>query len=177
MGRRRPAAELIHDNRKIPAGLIVRTDSLALRKRYMWARVQVTTSCPHGFSELGRYTARRVQAVQRLDEHSPTHRAQKLPTSRRWHGSPGVRGLKALRAVLPCRRGPSRHRRRCETGADRCGLPAPQTQFEVFGEYASSLPGLNGLRRREGRHQYDGPQHWTDPAVTAKRDIDKSSSN
>jgi very-short-patch-repair endonuclease len=53
------------------------------------------------------------------------------------------------------------------------GLPAPKTQFRVFDDYGQFVARLDmayddvlvGI-------EYDGPQHWTDPAVR-QRDIDK----
>ncbi len=62
---RRPA-ELIHDNRKSPAGLIVRSEELADGESLAIRGMAVTTAARTAF-DLGRHTVQRVQAVQRLD--------------------------------------------------------------------------------------------------------------
>lgn len=53
------------------------------------------------------------------------------------------------------------------------GLPPPTTQFEVLGQYGEVIARVDMVY--EGVKvgiEYDGPQHWTDPAVR-QRDIDK----
>jgi hypothetical protein len=88
---------------------------------------------------------------------------------------PGGRGLKALRAVLPLVDGGAESPQ--ETVARLAlidaGLPAPQTQVEVFGEYGEFVARIDmAYDAVKVGIEYDGPQHWTDPAVR-QRDIDK----
>ena len=53
------------------------------------------------------------------------------------------------------------------------GLPAPRTQIEVFGRYGEFIARLDmAYDEAKVGIEYDGPQHWTDPAVR-QRDIDK----
>jgi very-short-patch-repair endonuclease len=53
------------------------------------------------------------------------------------------------------------------------GLPAPQTQFEIFGKYGEFIARVDMVYDDvKVAIEYDGPQHWTDPVVR-RRDIDK----
>ncbi len=53
------------------------------------------------------------------------------------------------------------------------GLPAPQTQVNVFGQYGDVIARVDmAYEEVKVAIEYDGPQHWTDPAVR-QRDIDK----
>lgn len=167
-------AELIHDNRKTPAGLIVRTETLAPGETLDLGAMQVTTAARTAF-ELGRYTTRRVQAVQRLDALANATGVTVGDVEAVAAAHPGVRGLKALRAVLPLVDGGAESPQ--ETVARLAlidaGLPAPQTQFEVFGEYGEFVARIDmAYDAVKVGIEYDGPQHWTDPAVR-QRDIDK----
>jgi hypothetical protein len=53
------------------------------------------------------------------------------------------------------------------------GLPVPQTQIEVYNAYGEFVARVDlGYEDVRVGIEYDGPQHWTDPAVR-QRDIDK----
>jgi hypothetical protein len=53
------------------------------------------------------------------------------------------------------------------------GLPPPRTQFRVFDEYGQFVARLDmAYDEVKVGIEYDGPQHWTDPAVR-QRDIEK----
>jgi hypothetical protein len=88
---------------------------------------------------------------------------------------PGARGLPRLRGVLPLMDGGAESPQ--ETVARLAlidaGLPAPVTQFRVVDGYGQFVARLD-MAYPEYRVgiEYDGPQHWTDPAVR-QRDIDK----
>jgi very-short-patch-repair endonuclease len=53
------------------------------------------------------------------------------------------------------------------------GIPAPTTQVKVFGRFGEFLARVDmAYEEVKVAIEYDGPQHWTDPAVR-QRDIDK----
>jgi hypothetical protein len=53
------------------------------------------------------------------------------------------------------------------------GLPWPRTQIQVYGEYRCFVARIDmGYENVLVGIEYDGPQHWEDPAVR-QRDIDK----
>jgi hypothetical protein len=170
----RSPAELIHDNRKSPAGLIVRTETLPAGETVHIGAMQVTKAARTAF-ELGRHTAARVQAVQRLDALANATGVTAADVEAVAAAHPGVRGLTRLRAVLPLVDGGAESPQ--ETVARLAlidaGLPAPRTQCEVFGEYGEFIARVDmAYDAVEVGIEYDGPQHWTDPAVR-QRDIDK----
>ncbi|AGL25110.1 cullin%2C a subunit of E3 ubiquitin ligase [Mycobacterium tuberculosis] len=54
------------------------------------------------------------------------------------------------------------------------GLPKPQTQIRVFDDYGDFVARIDlGYEQLRVGVEYDGPQHWTDPAQRA-RDIERS---
>jgi hypothetical protein len=144
-------AELIHDNRKPPARLVVRTE------------------------RLGRHTSSSVRSVQRLDAIANTTGVTVADVEAVAAAHRGARDLRRLRRVLPL----------VDAGAESpqetvarlalidAGLPSPRTQFEVFGRYGEFVARLDmAYDEVKVGIEYDGAQHWTDPAVR-QRDIDK----
>jgi hypothetical protein len=170
----RQPAELIHDNRKAPAGLIVRAETLAAGETSRLGELQLTTPVRTAF-ELGRHTPQLLAAVQRLDALANATGVTAAEVEAVAGAHPGARGLKRLRALLPLVDGGAESPQ--ETAARLAlidgGLPAPRTQFEVFGEYGEFIARLD-MAYDEVRVgiEYDGAQHWTDPGVR-QRDIDK----
>jgi hypothetical protein len=170
----RQPAELIHDNRKPPAGLVVRTEELHPGERLDVNAVPVTTAARTAF-DIGRHTVSRVQSVQRLDALVNATGVTVADVDGVAAAHPGVRGLRRLRGVLPLVDGGAESPQ--ETVARLvlvdAGLPAPQTQLEVFGQYGEFVARIDmDYREVKVGIEYDGPQHWTDPAVR-QRDIDK----
>lgn len=170
----RQPAELIHDNRKSPAGLIVRTETLAAGEIAYVGAMRVTSAARTAF-ELGRHTVRRVQAVQRLDALANATCVTAAEVEAVAAAHPGARGLTRLRAVLPLVDGGAESPQ--ETVARLAlidaGLPAPRTQFRVVGEYGEFIARVDMVYDAvKVGIEYDGPQHWTDRAVR-QRDIDK----
>jgi hypothetical protein len=170
---RRPA-ELIHDNRKPPERLVVRTEGLACGETFAIGAMRVTTAARTAF-DIGRHTVSRVQAVQRLDALANATGVTVADVEAVAAAHPGVRGLLRLRSVLPLLDGGAESPQ--ETVARLAlidaGLPPPQTQFQVFDEYGEFVARLDmAYCDVKVGIEYDGPQHWTDPAVR-QRDIDK----
>jgi very-short-patch-repair endonuclease len=167
-------AELIHDNRKPPPDLVVRTervlpDEIAERSG-MW----VTTPARTAF-DLGRHIGSRVAAVCRLDALANATDLELVDVETVIAAHPGVPGAPRLRRVLPL----------MDNGAESpqetvarlalidAGLPRPKTQFRVFDQYGQFVARLDmAYDDVQIGIEYDGPQHWTDPAVR-QRDIDK----
>ena len=167
-------AELIHDNRRAPGQLIVRTEELRPGESFDEGAMRVTTAARTGF-DIGRHTVARVRSVQRLDAlaHVTGMTAADVETVAAAH--PGVRGLRRLRGVLPLIDGGAESPQEsvARLALVDAGLPAPRTQVEVRGRFGEFIARLDMAYEdvRVGI-EYDGPQHWTDPAVR-QRDIDK----
>ena len=170
----RQPAELIHDNRKSPRCLIVRTETLSHDETRRIGAMRVTTPARTAF-DIGRHTVQRVQAIQRLDAlaNATSVTSEEIEAVAVVH--PGARGLTRLRAVLPVVDGGAESPQ--ETVARLAlidaGLPAPQTQLEIFGNYGEFIARVDmAYEDVKVAIEYDGPQHWTDPLVR-QRDIDK----
>ena len=167
-------AELIHDNRKPPAGLVVHTDSLAPWETVDVDRMRVTTAARTAF-DIGRRTRSRVQAVQRLDALTNATDVKAVDVEAVMAAHRGARGMLRLRRVLPLVDGGAESPQ--ETVARLAlidaGLPAPQTQVEVFGRFGEFIARVDmAYDEVKVGIEYDGPQHWEDPAIR-QRDIDK----
>jgi hypothetical protein len=136
--------------------------------------MQVTTPARTAF-DIGRHTVERVQAIQRLDALSNATGVKVVDVEAVMAAHPGARGLTRLRRVLPLVDGGAESPQ--ETVARLvlidAGLPAPQTQVEIFGEYGEFIARVDmAYEDVKVAIEYDGPQHWTDPLVR-QRDIDK----
>jgi hypothetical protein len=167
-------AELIYGNRKSPAGLVVRSEEIAEGESLAIGEMQITTAARTAF-DLGRHGAQRVQAVQRLDALVNATGVELGAVDAIAAAHPGVRGLRRLRAWLPLVDGGAESPQ--ETVARLAlidaGLPPPQTQINIFGLHGDFIARVDmGYDEVKVAIEYDGPQHWTDPAVR-QRDIDK----
>lgn len=166
-------AELLHDNRRPPQGLVVRTECTLPAELAVVGGIPVTTPARTAF-DLGRRLPRTV-AVQRLDALANATGLKDVDVAEVMAAHPGARGLPRLRGVLPLMDGGAESPQ--ETVARLAlidaGLPAPVTQFRVLDGYGQFVARLD-MAYPEYRVgiEYDGPQHWTDPAVR-QRDIDK----
>lgn len=170
----RQPAELIHVNRKSPEGLVVREETLTKGETTYIGAMQVTSATRTAF-DLGRHTVGRVRAVQRLDALANATGMKVADVEALAACHPGARGLRRLRAVLPLVDGGAESPQ--ETVARLvlidAGLPAPRTQFRVFGDYGEFIARIDmSYDEVKVGIEYDGPQHWTDPAVR-QGDIDK----
>jgi uncharacterized protein DUF559 len=167
-------AELIHDNRKPPPKLIVRSEMLAIGEVLAVDGVAVTTAARTAF-DIGRHTRSRVRAVQRLDALANATDVKLVDVEAVLAAHPGARGIPRLRKVLPLVDGGAESPQ--ETVARLAlidaGLPAPRTQVAVHNEYGDFVARVDmAYDEVKVAIEYDGPQHWTDPAVR-QRDIDK----
>jgi hypothetical protein len=167
-------AELIHDSRRPPAKLITRLEALHAEEVADIDGVAVTNAARTAF-DIGRHTPARVQAVQRLDALANATDVKAVEVEAVMAAHVGARGMPRLRRVLPLVDGGAESPQ--ETLARLtlvdAGLPAPQTQLEIFGKYGEFIARVDmAYDEVKVAIEYDGPQHWTDPLVR-QRDIDK----
>ena len=160
--------ELIWNNGRPPAGLVVRNDAIADDEITSAAGIPVTSHARTAF-DLGR-RLRRGDAVARLDalKRATAYKdADVMALAERYRGA---RGLNDLRRVLPL----------VDPGAASpretllrllltdAGLPRPATQFQVF-DGQSLIKVLDLCWEEYGvGAEYDGDQHRTDRRQYAK---------
>jgi very-short-patch-repair endonuclease len=167
-------AELIHDNRRPPAKLIVHSETLARGEVNAVDGMAVTTAARTGF-DLGRHTPLRLHAVQRLDALANATDVKAVDIESVMAAHPYARGVARLRRVLPLVDGGAESPQETLTRLVLidAGLPRPRTQINVYNEYGDFVARIDmGYDDVLVGIEYDGPQHWTDPAVR-QRDIDK----
>jgi hypothetical protein len=167
-------AELNYYNRKTPKGIIVRAEDLAPEEVQSVGDMRVTNPARTAF-DIGRHTTQRVQAVKRLDALANATGVELADIEAVMAAHPGVRGLSNLRRALPLTDGGAESPQ--ETVARLAlidaGLPAPSTQVKIFGRFGEFLARVDmAYEDVKVAIEYDGPQHWEDPAVR-QGDIDK----
>jgi hypothetical protein len=167
-------AELIHDNRRPPGGLIVHTDPLATDETLTVDGVSVTTAARTAF-DIGRHTRSRLRAVQRLDALVNVTDVKLTDIEAVMAAHPRARGMPRLRRILPLVDGGAESPQETLTRLVLidAGLPRPRTQIKVYDGYGGFVARIDmGYEDVLVGVEYDGPQHWTDPAVR-QADIDK----
>jgi REase_MTES_1575 len=167
-------AELIHDNRRPPARIMVHKDTLADGEVGEVDDMPVTTPARTAF-DIGRRTTSRLQALQRLDALTNATGVKLTDVEGVIAEHPGARGLVRLRRVLPLVDGgaESPQETRSRLVLVHAGLPAPQTQITVLDDYGDFVARIDlGYRDLRVGIEYDGPQHWTS-AQQRDRDIDR----
>lgn len=128
------------------------------------------------FANEARRTPSRLQAVQRLDALANSTDVKVADVQAVIAEHTGARGLVRLRAVLPLIDGGAESPQETWTRLVLidAGLPKPQTQIRVFDDYGDFVARIDlGYEQLRVGVEYDGPQHWTDPAQRA-RDIERS---
>lgn len=166
-------AELVHSNRRPPAMLVVHTDALLSGEAACIDGIPVTTAARTAF-DIGRRLPV-TDAVQRVDALMNATGVTVEQVRRVADGHPGVRGLSALRRMLPLVDGGSQSPYETLTRLIliRAGLPAPQTQLPVVDRFGFVVAYLDmGWPERRVGVEYDGAQHWTD-ARQRRRDIER----
>ncbi len=167
-------AELIHNNRKTPPNLVVRTERVLSNEIVEVNGIPATTPVRTAF-DLGRHIRSTTAAVQRLDALANATDVKRVDVEAMIATHAGARGTPRLLRALPLVDGGAESPQ--ETVARLVliegGLPAPQTQFRVVDEYGQFVARLDmAYETAKVGMEYDGQQHWTDPAVR-QRDIDK----
>jgi hypothetical protein len=167
-------AELIHDNRRAPTGLVVRTEDLRPDELTTAGEMRVTAPARTAF-DIGRHTVGRIQAIERLDALANATRVTIEDVEAIAAAHAGARGLHRLRRVLPLMDGGAESPQETDARltSNDAGLPAPTTQHVIRGRYGEFIARVDmAYKKVKVAIEYDGPQHWTDPIVR-QRDIDK----
>lgn len=166
-------AELYRRNGKPVDGIVIHRDRLPDDEVRTARGIPVTTPARTAF-DLGRRQGR-TTAVIRLDalaNVTKLHAAEVNDVARR---HPGVRGLVQLRQVLQLMDGGAESPQETRTRLllVRAGLPTPVTQIPVCDGAANPWARIDmGYPEWMVGVEYDGAQHWTDPARRA-HDIDR----
>jgi hypothetical protein len=166
-------AELIHHNRRPPPLIVVHTETLLRGEAVEVDGVALTSSARTAF-DIGRRTPFSL-AVQRLDALAQATDFKGVDVESIIARHRGARGLARLRRALPLVDGGAESPQETRTrlvlvGA---GLPVPRTQIPVFDEFGCLLARIDmGWEDWLVGVEYDGAQHWTDPAQRT-RDIDR----
>ncbi len=129
--------------------------------------IPVTTPAGTAF-DLGRHIRSRTAAVQRLDALANATSVKRVDVEAMIAAHAGAPGTPRLLRVLPL----------VDSGAEspqetvarlaliEAGMPAPETQYRVRDEYGQFVACLDmAYETVKVGIEYDGPQHWTDPAV------------
>lgn len=93
-------AELIHDNRRPPPDLVVRTGSVLANELLELQGMRSTTPARTAF-DLGRHITSRTAAVQRLDALANATEVKRAEIEAIIAAHPGARGIPRLQRVLP----------------------------------------------------------------------------
>ncbi len=156
-------AELVHGNRRTPAGLVVHSGLLAPGEMCVIDGLAVTTPARAAF-DLGR-RLESTDAVQRIDALMNVTDLKVVDVDAVLTAHPGARGVSGLRQAL----------RLVDAGAEspyetltrlllvRSGFPPPQTQLRVYDEFGNLVARLDmGWREWRVGVDFDGAHHWTD---------------
>ncbi len=166
-------AELVHANRRAPAMITVRSDTLLERETTEIDGMTVTTAARTAF-DLGRRLPI-TEGVQRLDALMNATRLGVSEIQAVAARHPGARGISRLAETIALVDGgaESPYESLTRLMLVRAGLPAPQTQIRVVDEYGFGVAYLDmGWPEHRVAVEYDGAQHWTS-AQQRRRDIER----
>lgn len=157
-------AELIYDNRHVPSGITVHTDTVLDAELTEVDGIAVTTPARTAF-DIGRRTSLRLHAIARLDALTHATDVKPADVEAVIADHPGGRGVVRLRRLLPLVDGgaESPQETRTRLALIDAGLPPPQTQIRVFDEYGDFVARVDmGYQELRVGIEYDGAQHWAD---------------
>jgi len=166
-------AELVWENRRPPPLIVVHSDTLLPDEVTDIDGVALTTP-PRTAFDIGR-RASRLQAIQRLDALANATGFKIADVDAVIANHKGARGIRSLRCTLPLVDGgaESPQESRTRLMLVDAGLPRPETQIRVCDPYGNFVARLDmGYKELLVGVEYDGAQHWTDPAQRAN-DIDR----
>jgi hypothetical protein len=166
-------AELNRRSRDKARGIIVHSDTLDDDETCLRDGIAVTTPARTAF-DLGRRKGL-TAAVIRLDALMRATELKVVDVELLADRHPGARGLVQLRQALTLVDGgaESPYETRTRLVLVGAGLPRPQTQIKVFNDWGGVLARVDmGWEEWKVGVEFDGAQHWTDPAQRT-RDIDR----
>lgn len=161
-------AELIRINRHSPPGIVVRSYDLAADETCRRRGMQVTTPARTAF-DIGRTVPAR-QAIPILDALVRATGIKTAEVVALAATKQGVRGVRRLRAAIDLVDGgaESPQESRLRLFLVGAGLPRPETQIEFFDDFGEPFIRVDmGWRDWKVAVEYDGVQHWSDPAQRA----------
>ena len=166
-------AELYRRNGKPVDGIVIHRDELCDDEICALRGIAVTTPARTAF-DLGRRRGL-IPAVARVDALANATKLKAVDVEDLIQRHPRVRGLVQLRQVLRLMDGgaESPPETRTRLLLVRSGLPKPETQIVVLDRFNYPFARLDmGYREWKVGIEFDGAQHWTDPAQRTA-DIDR----
>jgi hypothetical protein len=166
-------AEVYRRNGKPVDGIVIRRDELCDDEFAMVRGIPVTTPARTAF-DLGR-RKELLPALIRVDALANAADLKAVDVERLAQRHPGVRGLVQLRQVVRLMDGGAESPQETRTRLllVRSGLPKPETQIRVVDRFNYPFARLDmGYRELKVAIEFDGAQHWTDPAQRTA-DIDR----
>jgi hypothetical protein len=166
-------AELYRRNGKPVEGILIHRDELLDDETRALADIQLTTPSRTAF-DLGRREGR-TEAIVRVDALANATGLVPSDVYPVIGRHPGVRGLVQLREVLDLMDGgaESPQETRTRLVLIDAGLPRPQTQIVVYGNFPKRFARVDmGYEEFKVGVEYDGADHWTNPKRRAY-DIDR----
>ena len=157
------SAELVHTNRRTPAGLVVHADTLLPGEVTRVAGMRLTTPQRTVFDLSRRLKG--VAAVQRIDALMNATQIKAEDVEPMIAAHPRVWGLGELRRTLPLVDGGAESPYESLTRylLVQRGFPKPETQIVVLDEYGEIFAVLDmGWREYGVGVDFDGAHHWTD---------------
>jgi hypothetical protein len=166
-------AELYRPNGKPVGGILIHRDELCADEMCVRRGIAATTPARTAF-DLG---CRKdlLSALIRVDALSNATNLRPVEVDRLALRHPGMRGLVQLRRVLALMDGGAESPQETRTRIllVRSGLPKPETQIRVIDQFNYPFARLDmGYREFKVAIEFDGAQHWTDPAQRTS-DIDR----
>ena len=167
-------AELYRHNGKPPVdGIVIHRDNLRDEEVCAMRGIAVTTPARTAF-DLGRRKGL-TSALIRVDALANATGLKDTDVGALIQSHPGVRGLVQLRQVIRLMDGGAESPQETRTRLllVRSGLPKPETQICVVDRFNWPFARLDmGYRELKVAIEFDGAQHWTDPAQRTA-DIDR----
>jgi hypothetical protein len=166
-------AELNQRSQHRTVGIVLRDDTLAGDETMVRQGISLTTPARTAF-DLGRHYGRTL-AVIRLDALMRATGLQRRVIWDLTERYPGARGIRGLRNAigLADAGAESPQETRTRLVLTDAGLPPKRTQINVYDSYGAHVGRIDmGWDDWLVGVEYDGVQHWEDPAVR-NRDIDR----
>jgi Protein of unknown function (DUF559) len=166
-------AELYRRNGKPVDGIVIHRDELWEDEVCTLRGIAATTPARTAF-DLGRRKGL-ISAVTHVDALANATKLKAVDVEELLQRHPRVRGLVQLRDVLRLMDGgaESPPETRTRLLLVRSGLPKPETQIVVLDGFSYPFARLDmGYRELKVGIEFDGAQHWTDPAQRTA-DIDR----